>query len=240
MKFKISGRIFGFTLVIGLVLTSCYKVNDSAYLDELDVTLSYYEKDFDFQQYSTFAIRDSVGLISDYLTNAQITNFYKPGQGSDQIRNYIKQKYIDLGYTYVTTDEDYDFGVNITVALIENTEVYAYPGWWWGYYDYYYWYGGYYPPYYGYPWGYVTYTYQTGTMLIEMADGESVRTYQEFISQYTDFELDNMDPSQIPQIEFSWLSLINGVVGETASYNEDRAKRGIDEAFAQSPYLKKN
>jgi hypothetical protein len=35
------------------------------------------------------------------------------------------------------------------------------------------------------------------------------------------------------------MASIDGYIASDANYNADRAKRGMDEAFTQSPYLKK-
>ncbi len=147
MKLKNFVKLFAVFTVASLFMTACYNYNDTAYLDGLDVTLTYYKKDANFAAYQTFTIRDSVGLISNYLTDQEIADFYKPGAGSDQIRNLVKSKFISEGYTYATNQDSADFYVNLVAAAV-NTEVYGYyPGWWWGYgpyYDYYY--------YYWYPW----------------------------------------------------------------------------------------
>jgi hypothetical protein len=227
--------------VITFFIASCYEYHDDTYLDELDITLTYYDTTFDFQQYNTFAIRDSVGLIEDEMSDSEIEEFYKPGGAADNIKQEIRDHFLALGYTEVDDDENYDFGVNMIVAVIENDVYYGYPGWWYGYYDYYdwYWWGGWYP-YYGYPWYYGSYTYQSGTLLIEMADGESIRDYREWADDKTQEEIENADPEDVPPIKFVWQGLINGVAGETGSYNQQRVERGIEEAFTQSPYLGSN
>lgn len=226
--------------VITFFIASCYEYHDDTYLDELDLTLTYYDTSFNFQQYNTFAIRDSVGLIENDLSDAQIAEFYSSNGGSKRIKDYVRDHFLALGYTEVEDDEDFDFGVNLVVALIES-DVYYYPYWWYDYYDYYYWYwSGWYPYYPYYPWGYSSYSYTTGTLLMEMADGASLRVYQQWAEGKTQEEIDKADPDDVPDIKFVWQSLLNGVAGETASYNKDRAENGIDEAFRQSPYLQKS
>jgi len=214
----------------------------SFYLDQLDVTLTYYDTVYNFTQNQTFAIRDSVGIVTNYLSDEEIEELYKPGGASEKIREYVAQKYIDLGYTRVANDQEFDFGVNLVAMMMQSTTVVGYPpGYWWGYGGYWGWYGGWYPPYYGwYPWSYTAYQTNTGTILMEFATGESIRAYNEFIENKTDDELENMPPDQIPAIEFKWQSLVSGALGTDASYNAQRAQRGIDEAIEQSPYLKKN
>lgn len=224
--------------VITLFMASCYEYHDDTYLDELDISLTYYDTTANFSGYSTYAVRDSVGLLENNMTNSDIAAFYAPGGGNDKIKQNIRDHFNALGYTEVEDDENYDFGVNLVLAVVETD--YYYPGWWYSYYDYYYWYwwGGWYP-YYGYPWYYGSYSYTTGTLLIEMADGESVRNYREWADGKTQGEIENADPDEVPDINFVWQAFVNGVAGTTASYNQDRAERGIDEVFSQSPYLSK-
>lgn len=82
-------------------------------------------------------------------------------------------------------------------------------------YDYW-WYGGgyswYYPPYYSY-----SYSYTTGTVAILIADPNLATT---------------------DQLPIEWSGVLNGVTGQTnpAGLITD----GINQAFSQSPYLKKN
>ena len=229
--------------VSGLMLSSCFKTHDDTYLDELDITLTYYDSQFDFSGWNTYSMRDSIGLVTNLKEADAIklkNKFYAPGGANDQIKAYLQQKYGELGYTFVATDESPDFYVNMIVAYIDNAYVVGYPGWWWGYYPYYSYYYYYWYPWYGYPWYYTTYNYQTGTLLMEMADGETVRAYRAWAADKTPEEIENTPPDQIPQIEINWQGLIDGVAGNSAEYNKDRAQRAIDEAFTQSPYLKKN
>jgi hypothetical protein len=119
--------------------------------------------------------------------------------------------------------------------------------WWWdpyyyGYYSYYHpyypgWGGGYYPGWY--PWGYSYYSYNTGTVLAEMVDGQSLRNYRNWMDSHTPEEIENADPNEVPKLEFLWQALINGVLSNNATYDKNRFNSLIDEAFDQSPYLGK-
>jgi len=239
-KFRLLAQIGAVAFLAALFFPACYQYHDDTYLDELDISLSYYDTSFNFQQYSTFAIRDSVGLIEDHMSNSEINDFYKSGGTADQIKAYVQKHFTDLGYSQVADDENYDFGVNLVVFSLQTTTWVGYPGWWYGYYDYYYWYWGGWYPYWGYPWYYSAYTYQTGTLLIEMVDGPSLRDYRIWADDKSDWEIQNADPSEVPEVLFRWQALVNGVAGNSADYNKDRAQRGIDEVFMQSPYLIKN
>ncbi len=246
-------------------LNSCYKDVSTSY-DEMDVTLTMYDKEFsertdtNFQTYKTFIIRDSVGLISDYIEegNSKWNNFYKLNGTSDKIRKAIRQKFIDKGYTPVDSIKNADFAVNLVVTLVQNDVYVGYPGYWyrwsgyypywgWGYYyktgrasgekstEYYYydpWYGYY--PWYGY--GY-SYSYEKATLMVEMIDGKSLVDFYNFIDGKTDDELADTPRDKFPVIYYRWQAFFNGVISDDASYDSDRLSRGIDEAFAQSPYI---
>jgi hypothetical protein len=225
-------------VVVSLFSSACYDYHDDTYLDELDITFTYYDTTYNFQQNSTYAIRDSVGIISDYLSNNEIANFYKNGGGSDKIKEQVRANLNALGYSEVAGTANFDFGVNLVVMAVENTEYYY--GWWYGYYGYYGWYWGGWYPYYGYPWYPVSVTYQQGALLMELVDGNSLRAYRIWADDKTQGEIENADPDEVPDVNFVWQALVSGVAGSETSYNKDRAERGIDEAFSQSPYLIKN
>lgn len=229
-------------IILGLLTTSCYKEQETVSLDEYDITLTSYDTEFDFETYSTFLVRDSVMIISDYLTDEEIEDFYTNGT-SEEIRNEIINKFKSLGHTEVTDDQDPDFMISPSILMSKQTGVSYYPGYWWGYPGYWGWYGGYYkstnyyyPPYWGYPsWGATYYSYKTGTIVLEMADGDSVRAYREWLENAGE----NPDSNEAPVIEFKWIAQIDGILSSTADYNISRAQRGFNEAFEQSPYLKK-
>jgi hypothetical protein len=136
-KIRLWNRLGAVAVIVSLFMTACYNYHDDTYLDELDITLTYYDTSFNYQQYNTFAIRDSVGIVSDYLSDAEIAAFYRAGGGNDQIKAFVRSNFIAKGYTEVPATADYDFGVNLMVAAVENTATYGY-GWWYSYYDYYY------------------------------------------------------------------------------------------------------
>jgi hypothetical protein len=230
----------GAVFVGSLLSTGCYKYNDDVYLDELDITLTYYDSDFDFQAYNTFSIRDSVGIITNYLKDDEIEDFYKPGGASESIREYIKQKFTSIGYTYVDSDQQPDFDVNLVTAFIDNTYIVSSPGWWWGYYPYYSYYYSWWYPWYGYSWYYNVYSYKSGTLLMEIADGASLEEYRAWADGKTPEEIENARPEEVPDVIINWQALVNGTAGTSADYNKDRAERGVREAFDQSPYLVKN
>lgn len=234
MKIKL---IYLGILMLSLSLSSCYKQQEDATIQDYDITLTYYDTGFDFKPYKTFILRDSVILISDYLTQKEKKDFYTNGT-SDKIRAKISSEFTALGYTQVEEDADPDFLVNPTVTLMEQTGYYYSPGWWWGYGGYWGWYWkgtDYYYPYYPYYGTSYSYTYQSGSLIIEMFNGDSYMAYIDWLEENGP----DADPSGAPKVELNWTAHISGVAGTSGDYNKSRTENGIEEAFNQSPYLKK-
>jgi hypothetical protein len=99
----------------------------------------------------------------------------------------------------------------LTPAAWETTTIFYYYDYW------YWWWGGYYPYYPYYPPVY-GYSYTTGTLLMNLIDPTQTGT--------------NGNP--IPQ----WTGALNGVLNDV--YSDSRMTKLINQAFAQSPYLKTN
>jgi hypothetical protein len=237
--------------LMGTLITSCYKDADY-YTEDYDLTLTHYDNEFDFSTYKTFYLRDSVALASDYIVegDANWKSFYKVGGASNQIRNEVRQQYISMGYTEVDSIKKADVAVNMLVTLSENTTTYypgywwGYPGYWYGYYPYYYkggakYWSGYWGGYWGgyYPWygGGYSYTYKTGTLMLEMADGKALRSWIEYIQNAPDPSPE--DPNA-PELKFVWSAFVDGLQDDYSDMT--RVLSGIDEAYKNSPYLKQN
>lgn len=231
------------SIIMSLLLSACYKQEDTTYIDEYDITLTYYDTDFSFVTYSTFMVRDSVMLYSDYLKDEEIEKFYTDGT-SDDLRALVIQKFKNLGYTESNDIETADFIINPTITLMQQSGLVY--NWWWSYPGYWGWYGGwyyknsdyyYYPPYWGWYPTVSYYNYKTGSMIMEMADGQSVRDYRAWLeANQPSGEANSED---VPEILFRWTAQMDGVLGSSGDYNSERAQRGFNEAFEQSPYLKK-
>ena len=106
-------------------------------------------------------------------------------------------------------------------------------GWGWGWSSPYYAWGGYYPGYW-YPgywggnwgggWYYpypITYSYSTGSLLADMIN------------------LKNAPEGQKEKLTVVWNAYISGLLGGSGSLNVNRTTTAINQAFTQSPYLKK-
>jgi hypothetical protein len=88
---------------------------------------------------------------------------------------------------------------------------YSYWGGYWGY-----WYGGWYGWYYPYP---VVTSYSTGSLIVNMADPK--------------------DLSPDDKARVAWTFIVNGLLEGSSAEFTARYTKGINQAFAQSMYLKK-
>jgi hypothetical protein len=130
----------------------------------------------------------------------------------------IRGNFALMGWREVTDLEAERPDVVVLVGIFEDTNTgVAYTGWWgdWGY-----WPGW---PAYGpdWSWGYpgtaVTFTYETGTLVLVMLDVRNGDT-------------------TLKRVPILWAAGIEGVLTSTAVQG---ALVGIDQAFAQSPYLER-
>ena len=232
-------------LLIGgvtMMLTSCLK-SETVYYDELDVTLTQYEVEFNYSSYTSFAMPDSTILKTNYLEESEIEEFYAAGGTSENTLELLKSKFEERGYTFSESFDNADFVAVPTMLMIEQTEAFYYPpGWWWGYPGYGWGGWGGWGGYPGYGWGspgYVQYySYKVGTIVLEMVDGESFRTSVDWGESHGQGQQASSG-EEIPDLIIRWMGTIDGYISSDANYNADRAKRGMDEAFDQSPYLKK-
>ena len=174
-------------------------------------------------------LSDPEAIFSDYVYYALPDTVIHPvpeGEQDDLPRDHDARIISDvvrnmnaLGYTRVDTNAANPPDVVVLLAAIKSEWQVSswYPGGWWGWYP---WYpgGGWYPYYPGY--GY-TYNFSTGTIFITMID-------------YEKWDPDNAGDSPV------WGAALNGLAGDTRSGTATRITNGINQAFAQSPYLKVN
>jgi len=181
---------------------------------ESDVAITNYDKTYDFGAVKTWAMPDSVIQITDPDDPKEISR-----QFDAQILSEVEDHMTDRGYTRITdlnSPTPADVVVLVTVTTADTYYLYSYYPWygWWGGWGWYY--PGYYPPYYG-----ASYAYSTGTIIISMA------------------EPDDIDP-ETETIRSVWSGALNGVSNDTGTSVSNRITRGINQIFAQSPYLKSN
>ncbi len=209
-------------LVLGLLLTlSACRPGGAEYIDELDIVGTQYDKQADFSAKHTYSRPDTIVKIA--------TNNYNDPDG-DGKPTYISQAAANLittqldanmqkyGWTKVNRNQNPD--VIVMLSTMENTNVYYYYDNWYMGYGF-----GFGDPYYGGGWYYPGYfppsysTTKTGTLLMQMASPK-----------------DSTIDGKMPIV---WLGVVNGMMeGSSTSFNS-RVKKSIDQAYTQSPYLKK-
>jgi len=175
-----------------------------------DVIVTNYDTTKDFKAYKSFAVPDSVQDIGDPNDDGYIE--YDHSQDSTITRR-IRSNLVALGWTDYSdslSTKTPDVAVVVTALLSRNTAVSGYPpywGWWPGW--------GYYPPYYPCCWTVVQ--YNTGSISMEMGE----------------------DPGEGEVVFVPWAGRLNGLLSSSNNYSQTRSRlqRGIDQAFAQSPYL---
>ena len=216
MSFKIYKALLFVSLII---LAGCYP-KGAEYIEELDIVYTNYYNQFDFKAKVKYSLPDSVIKITGEALNDpdgdQKPEFLPKATG-DVILNQIKTNMAAYGYQEVELNQNPD--VLILASTMTTTNIYYYYDWW--YWDW--WYGGYYPP-----WGwyypccyYPSYVsgYRSGSVLIQMVDPKAV----------------GQGDTNTPVV---WTAIFNGLAeGGTANITT-RAQAAIDQAYAQSPYLK--
>jgi len=185
-----------FTVSFSLLFPSCYP-GDPISPSDTDVVTTFRNATADFSTKITYAMPDSVLHISkDGPVDSESPAL------DQQILSAIGSNMEQYGYTVELNQDQADVIVVVMTARTQWASGGCIP-WYWGYY---------YPyPGYCYP---VAYTYETGTILIQMVDpdgGESAR-------------------------DALWVAGINGLLNSSSS-TASRIDRAIDQAFIQSPYL---
>ena len=171
-------------------------------------------KDVNFAAYQTFDIVDSVLVIGQ-----KPKPFYSQSNNALALIQAFRVNMEKLGYIYTPSHPDTQLGIQLT--FVEQTQRYVQyyddPYWWLDYPGY--WPSGYWGNwsgwYYPYP---VTYTYTTNALITDMVDLTSV----------------NPDG----KLEIVWSCYIGGPASYSIQNDVARMQDSINQAFAQSPYLK--
>lgn len=173
-------------------------------------------KDVTFTSYQTFDLADSLLIIgqSDKPVYSQSDNALALIQA-------VRTNMENLGYIYTPDNPDADLGIQMTYIIKTERYVKYYndPYWWLdfpGYWPSGYW-GNWTGFYYPYP---VSYTYTTNALITDMVDltGEE---------------------KEGTALEVVWTSYIGGPAGSSVQGDVDRMKAAINQAYVQSPYLKR-
>lgn len=206
-------RIIGLVLTASVLMFLGCKLQGPKYTDELDIVLTNYDAAYNFGgSTKTYSRPDEIVKVTgDPLAPPEyIKPIYR-----DPMLAAIDQNMTALGWTKVDVLAIPPPAVHLLPAAWSTTTIVT-GGYYGGYYCWYYPYycgGDWYYPYYSY-----ASSYTTGTMVMTMVNPN----------------VENVDESR----RVLWTAALNGLL---SGYSDiSRVTKGIDQAFAQSPYLKTN
>ena len=199
-----------------LLAAACHK---EPYLDSDNEYLVYTSpgKDVTFASFTTFDLADSL-LIIGQSTKPE----YSQSNNALALIQAVRTNMEKLGYIYTPDNPNADLGIQMTYVVKTERYVQYYndPYWWLDYPGYWspgFW-GNYTGFYYPYP---VTYTYSTNALMIDMVNLTTPKTGTE-------------------ALEVVWSTYIGGPSTGSITTDVDLMKNAINQAFVQSPYLKKS
>ena len=203
--------------IAAFAVASCQKEPYPQDLDNEYLVYTAPAKNVDFTQFRTFDIADSVLVIGQ-----SDKPYYSRSNNALALVQQYRINMEKRGYIYTPSTPSAQLGVQLT--YVEKTErfvrYYSDPYWWLDYPGYWpssYW-GNWTGWYYPYP---VTYTYTTNALITDIVDLTPV-TVQ-----------DGSKPLTIV-----WSAYIGGPASSSITNDVKRMQQSIDQAFAQSQYLK--
>ncbi len=172
-------------------------------------------KDVNFKNYKTFDIADSLLIIGE-----KDKPVYSQSQSALALIQAYRINMEKAGFIYAPSNPDADLGVQLTYVIKTERYVKYYddPYWWLDYPGY--WPSGYWGNWTGYYYPRpVVYTYTTNALLADIVNLTG--------------EQDAGKP-----LEVLWTSYIGGPASSSLQLDIQRLTSAVDQAFAQSPYLK--
>ena len=211
----------GLGAALVIILSGCYPQGPE-YISDYSLVVTDYDDAFDFGSRKTYYMPDTI----DFETNIDDDDIEdKLREFEELILNEVESNMSDRNYTRIDTTslEDPDLVITIVVIALENTGIGWVPPPGWG------WWGGYYPPWWGPGWGWgypgwypIGYSYTTGTVLIHLGDPEI------------------KDDDDNTKVKVAWFAGLDGLLSKNVNNNQEGIRRGINQAFEQSPYLQSN
>ena len=174
------------------------------------------DKDVDFKDFVTFDIPDSLLVIGQSAKPE-----YSQSQNALALIQAFRTNMEKLGYIYTPSNPDADLGIQLAYMIKTERYVQYYddPYWWLDYPGY--WSPGYWGDWYGYYYPYrMVYTYSTNALVADMVDLSS-------------------EQGSGKALKVVWSTYIGGPASPSVNYDVKRMESSINQAFAQSPYLKK-
>ncbi len=219
-------HLLGAALALGLS-AACYP-GSIENIQEVDVVVTTRDTTANFSQFLLYAMPDTVVQVDDTVDGVPILSH----DFDDLIVATVAQNLAARGYVRVNVpdnpanlppDSIPDFVLLLSMYGASHTQVSWIPGWGWGWPGW-----GWWPPYgpgwgWGYPgWWYST-SYETGTLFMDWIDPNNPA-----------------QPSDPPTIPIAWTGVLRGLLGGGAGSTATRLTDGINQAFDQSDYLRRN
>lgn len=208
-------KIF-FISALALLAMACHKEPYPQDGDNEYLVYTSPAKDVEFNDYVTFDIPDSLLVIGQSEKPE-----YSQSDNALALIQAFRTNMESLGYIYTPSNPDADLGIQLTYMIKTERFVQYYddPYWWLDYPGY--WSPGYWGDWYGYYYPYrMVYTYSTNALVADMVDLTA-------------------EEGEGKSLEVVWSVYIGGPASPSTSYDVKRMKSSINQAFAQSPYLKK-
>ena len=198
-----------------LLLAACHKEPYPQDSDNEYLVYTSPGKDVNFKNYKTFDIADSLLVIGE-----KDKPVYSQSQSALALIQAYRINMEKAGFIYTPSNPDADLGVQLTYVIKTERYVKYYddPYWWLDYPGY--WPAGYWGSWTGYYYPRpVVYTYTSNALL---ADIVNLTGEQE----------------EGKPLEILWTSYIGGPASSSLQQDVQRLTSAVDQAFAQSPYLK--
>ena len=198
-----------------LLLAACHKEPYPQDSDNEYLVYTSPGKDVNFKNYKTFDIADSLLVIGE-----KDKPVYSQSQSALALTQAYRINMEKAGFIYTPSNPDADLGVQLTYVIKTERYVKYYddPYWWLDYPGY--WPAGYWGSWTGYYYPRpVVYTYTSNALL---ADIVNLTGEQE----------------EGKPLEVLWTSYIGGPASSSLQQDVQRLTSAVDQAFAQSPYLK--
>lgn len=198
-----------------LLAVACHK---EPYIDSDNEYLVYTApgKEATFADFTTFDLADSLLVIGQSAKPE-----YSQSNNALALIQAVRTNMEKLGYIYTPDNPDADLGIQMTYVVKTERYVQYYndPYWWLDYPGY--WSPGFWGNYVGYYYPYpVSYTYSTNALMVDMVNLTTPKTGEE-------------------ALEVVWSAYVGGPASASITTDVDRMKSAVDQAFVQSPYLKK-
>ena len=205
---------------------SCQKEPSTSSLRDELLVYTAYDMEADFDAVETYYIPDSILVIGAPAVDPQGNKKANYWNDADALRliETVVAELTAYGYTRITDPAlrtEVDAGIQLSYVEERAYFVGYNDPYWWGYYPYYW-----APDYWGAGWGgwyypfSVYYGYTTGSLLTEMVDLNAT----------------NRADNKLPVL---WNSYVSGLLRGGNQPVIDEAVQGLQQAFKQSPYLKK-